>query len=153
MSLRAQRSNLVFVLGLACLLALSAAWAAEFRSVAINGAILYDAPSFKANRLYLISKQYPLEIVSRSGEWTKVRDAGGDLSWIASNMLTDKRTLMVFANVAEIREAPNENAAVVFRAEKNVVLELVEPPTSTWIKVKHRDGPIGYARINQLWGL
>ena len=68
-------------------------------------------------------------------------------------MLTDKRTLMVFANVAEIRDAPNENAAVVFRAEKNVVLELVEPPTSTWIKVKHRDGPIGYARINQLWGL
>ena len=153
MSLRAQRSNLVFVVGLACLLAVSAAWGAEFRSVAINGAILYDAPSFKANRLYLISKQYPLEIVSRSGEWTKVRDAGGDLSWIASNMLTDKRTLMVFANVAEIREAPNENAAIVFRAEKNVVLELVEPPTSTWIKVKHRDGPIGYARINQLWGL
>ena len=153
MSLRAQRSNLVFVLGLACLLALSAAWGAEFRSVAINGAILYDAPSFKSNRLYLISKQYPLEIVSRSGEWTKVRDAGGDLSWIASNMLTDKRTLMVFANVAEIREAPNENAAVVFRAEKNVMLELVEPPTSTWIKVKHRDGQIGYARINQLWGL
>ena len=153
MSLRAQRSNLVFVLGLACLLALSAAWGAEFRSVAINGAILYDAPSFKSNRLYLISKQYPLEIVSRSGEWTKVRDASGDLSWIASNMLTDKRTLMVFANVAEIREAPNENAAVVFRAEKNVMLELVEPPTSTWIKVKHRDGQIGYARINQLWGL
>ena len=153
MSLRAQRSNLVFVLGLAGLLALSAAWGAEFRSVAINGAILYDAPSFKANRLYLISKQYPLEIVSRSGEWTKVRDAGGDLSWIASNMLTDKRTLMVFSNVAEIRDAPNDNAAVVFRAENNVVLELVEPPTSTWIKVKHRDGQIGYARINQLWGL
>ena len=155
MSLRAQRSNLVFVfiLGLIYLLSLNPAWGAEFRSVAVNGAILYDAPSFKANRLYLISKQYPVEIISRSGEWVKVRDASGDFSWIASNMLTDKRTLMVFANVAEIREAPSESAAIVFRAEKNVLLELIEPPTSTWIKVKHRDGQVGYARINQLWGL
>ena len=94
MSLRAQRSNLAFI-GIMCLMSLSAALGSEFRSVAVNGAILYDAPSFKANRLYLISKQYPVEIVSRSGEWIKVRDANGDLSWIAANMLTDKRTLMV----------------------------------------------------------
>ena len=176
MSLRAQRSNLVFseryqdekrdrFVALAMtnrfvgrvvflsLIALNPAWGAEFRSVAVNGAILYDAPSFKATRLYLISKHYPLEVISRSGEWTKVRDANGDLSWIAGNMLADKRTLMVFANVVEVRDAPNENAAIVFRAEKNVVLELIEPPNSTWIKVKHRDGQTGYARLNQLWGL
>ena len=146
-------SKLVGLIGLFCGLALNAAWGAEFRSVAVNGAILYDAPSFKATRLYLISKHYPLEVISRSGEWIKVRDANGDLSWIAGNMLSDKRTLMVFANVVEIRDAPNENAAIVFRAEKNVVLELIEPPNSTWIKVKHRDGQIGYARLNQLWGL
>ena len=133
-------------------MSLSAASGSEFRSVAVNGAILYDAPSFKANRLYLISKQYPVEIVSRSGEWIKVRDANGDLSWIAANMLTDKRTLMVIANAADVRDAPNESAAIVFRAE-NVVLELVEPPTSTWIKVRHRDGQTGYARLNQIWGL
>ena len=135
------------------LIALNSAWGAEFRSVAVNGAILYDAPSFKATRLYLISKHYPLEVISRSGEWTKVRDANGDLSWIAANLLSDKRTLIAFANVVEVREAPNETAPIVFRAEKNVVLDLVEPPTSTWIKVKHRDGQTGYARINQLWGL
>ena len=135
------------------LITLSSAWGAEFRSVAINGAILYDAPSFKATRLYLISKHYPLEVISRSGEWTKVRDANGDLSWIAASLLSDKRTLIAFANVVEVREAPNETAPVVFRTEKNVVLDLVEPPSSTWIKVKHRDGQTGYARINQLWGL
>ncbi len=135
------------------LIALNPAWGGEFRSVAVNGAILYDAPSFKANRLYLISKHYPLEVISRSGEWTKVRDANGDLSWIAANLLTDKRTLMVFAAMAEVRESPNETAPIVFRAEKNVVLELVESPNSTWIKVKHRDGQTGYARLNQLWGL
>ncbi len=141
------------LVGFCCLVALNPAFSAEFGSVAVNGAILYDAPSFKATRVYLISKHYPLEVISRSGVWIKVRDANGDLSWIAGNMLTDKRMLMTFANVVEIRDAPNENSAIVFRAEKNVVLELVEPPNSLWVKVKHRDGQIGYARLNQLWGL
>lgn len=135
------------------LIALNSAWGAEFRSVAVNGAILYDAPSFKATRVYLLSKSYPVEIISRSGEWAKIRDANGDLSWIAASNLSEKRTLMAFANIVELRESPNDSAPIVFRAEKNVILDLVEPPTSTWIKVKHRDGQTGYARINQLWGL
>ena len=57
---------------------LGIALGAEFRSVAVNGAILYDAPSFKATRVYLLSKSYPVEIISRSGEWAKIRDANGD---------------------------------------------------------------------------
>ena len=149
----AMTAKSISLIGFTYFATLNPAWGAEFRSVAINGAILYDAPSFKANRLYLIGKYYPLEIVSRSGEWAKVRDAGGDLSWIAGNMLSDKRMLMVFANVVEVRDAPNESATIVFRAEKNVVLELAETPSSTWIKLKHRDGQSGYARLNQLWGL
>ena len=140
-------------IGFVCFVSLNPAWGGEFRSVAVNGAILYDAPSFKATRLYLISKHYPLEIFSRSGEWIKVRDANGDLSWIAANLLSDKRTLIAFASVVDVRESPSETAPIVFRAEKNVVLDLVEPPSSTWIKVKHRDGQSGYARLNQIWGL
>ena len=139
--------------GVTCLLCLGSAWAAEFRSVAINGAILYDGPSFKATRVYLVGKQYPLEVISRSGEWIKVRDANGDLSWIAANTLSEKRTVLVTAAVADIREAPQETSAVVFRAEKNVVLDLAEPPSSTWIKVRHRDGQSGYVRLDQIWGL
>ena len=140
-------------LGIACLISLGSARGLEFRSVGVNGAILYDGPSFKATRVYLVSKQYPLEIISRSGEWVKVRDANGDFSWIAANTLSDRRTVLVLAAAADIREAPQENSAVVFRAEKNVVLELVEPPASTWIKVRHRDGQSGYVRLDQIWGL
>lgn len=134
-------------------LGLSAAWGAEFRSVGATAAILYDAPSFKATRVYVIGKHYPLEIISRVGEWVKVRDAGGDLSWIAANALSDKRTVMVTAAIADVREAAQDSAVVIFRAEKNVVLDLLEPPTSTWIKVRHRDGQVGYARLEQIWGI
>ena len=141
------------LIGIAYLVFLGSAWAAEFRSVAVNGAILYDGPSFKATRVYLVGKQYPLEVISRSGEWIKVRDANGDLSWIAANTLSEKRTVLVTVAVADIREAPQETSAIVFRAEKNVVLDLVEPPSSTWIRVRHRDGQSGYVRLDQIWGL
>lgn len=140
-------------LGIACFTFLGSVWGLEFRSVAVNGAILYDGPSFKATRVYLVSKQYPLEIISRSGEWVKVRDAHGDFSWIAANTLSEKRTVLVTAAVAAVRAAPQENSAVVFRAEKNVVLELADPPSSIWIRVRHRDGQSGYVRLDQIWGL
>jgi len=140
-------------LGIACFMFLGSAWGLEFRSVAVNAAILYDGPSFKATRVYLISKHYPLEVISRSGQWVKVRDANGDFSWIAANTLSEKRTVLVTAAIADVREAPQENSAVVFRAEKNVVLELAEPPSSTWIRVRHRDGQSGYVRLDQIWGL
>ena len=139
---------------IAWLITMGSAMGAEFRSVIANGTILYDGPSFKATRVYLVSKNYPLEVISRSGEWLKVRDAGGDFSWIAVTSVVEKRTVLIIAPIAEIREAPQqENSAVVFRAEKNVVLDLLEPLTSTWIKVRHRDGQSGYVRLDQVWGL
>jgi SH3-like domain-containing protein len=147
-----KESNLRLVC-LACLMGFGSAWGAEFRSVTGNGAILYDGPSFKATRVYLVGKNYPLEIISRSGEWLKVRDASGDFSWIAVNTVSEKRTVLITAALADIREAPQESSTVVFRAEKNVVLELVEPPTSTWVKVRHRDGQSGYVRSDHIWGL
>lgn len=140
-------------IGIACLVCMGSAWGAEFRSVNVNGAILYDGPSFKATRIYLVNKQYPLEMISRSGEWVKVRDANGDFAWIAANALSEKRTVLVTAAVADIREAPQDTAEVVFRAEKSVILEPAEPPSSMWVKVRHRDGQSGYVRLDQIWGL
>ena len=34
-----------------------------------------------------------------------------------------------------------------------LALELLEPPQSGWVKVRHRDNTVGYARIAGLWGL
>ncbi len=140
-------------LGIACFMLLGSAGGLEFRSVAVNVAILYDGPSFKATRVYLVNKHYPLEVISRSGQWVKVRDASGDFSWIAANILSPSRTVLVTAALADVREAPQENSAVVFRAEKNVMLELAGPSSPPWIHVRHRDGQSGYIRLDQIWGL
>jgi SH3-like domain-containing protein len=138
----------------AAVLGMASASAAEFRSVGDQPAVLYDAPSIKARKQWILTRQYPVEVVVVLEGYTKVRDAQGDFAWIESRFLTDRRTVLVRAPVSEVRAAPDEKAALVFQAQQNVVLELVEPPaTSGWARVRHGDGRSGYARLKDLWGV
>jgi SH3-like domain-containing protein len=126
--------------------------ALDFRSVAEPAAILYDAPSLKAQKLYILSQGYPVEIVVKLEGWSKVRDDTGEFAWVENAHLSDRRTVMVKVAGAEIRQAANENAAVVFTADKSVFLELLEL-TAGWAKVRHNDGVTGFVKISQIWGL
>ncbi|HVS25974.1 MAG TPA: SH3 domain-containing protein [Burkholderiales bacterium] len=126
--------------------------AAEFRSVVENVAVLYDAPSLKARQLYLLGRDYPLEVVVKLENWIKVRDATGELAWVEKKYLSEKRTVLVTAQLADIRQAPEDNSPPVFQAEQSVLLELLEFSAPGWIRVRHRDGQTGYVRISQVWG-
>jgi SH3-like domain-containing protein len=129
------------------------AWALEYRSVAEAGAVMYDAPSQKAKPLFRVRAGTPVEVVVSLEGWIKVRDAAGDIAWVEQKALADKRMLIVTAVTAEVRSQPEAGAPVVFEAEQEVVLEFLEPGPPGWAKVRHRDGPSGYVRVNQVWGL
>jgi SH3-like domain-containing protein len=128
-----------------------AAAAAEFRSVAENAAVLYDAPSVKAKKLYVVSHGYPVEIVVAVEGWSKVRDANGELTWIESRHLAEKRTVLVKAPLAQVRESADDKAPIVFQAQQDVLLELIEV-AGAWLRVRHRDGQAGFLRTAQAWG-
>lgn len=139
---------------LACLLTLGAAVSAEagdFMTVD-SPAVLYDAPSQKGSRLFVIRRDTPVEIVVGLDGWAKVRDADGGLAWIERKNLSARRSVMVTATKAEIRQAADEGASLVFSAEKSVALDFVETLPAGWIKVRHRDGATGFVRANQVWG-
>lgn len=142
------------------LIAATSAPAADFRATAEAGTLLYDAPSARARPLFVLGRDVPLEVIVPVEAWIKVRDAAGTIGWVEKRALTDRRTLVVRVPVADIRAIADEAAPVVFRAEQNVLLELNEPATSAgttampgWVGVKHRDGPSGYVRIAQVFGL
>lgn len=129
------------------------AWALEFRSVAEAGAVMFDAPSQKAKPLFIILRGTPVEAVVSLEGWVKVRDAAGDLAWIEKRSLAEKRMLIVTAKSAEVRGQAEAGAPLVFEADKDVLLELVEPGPLGWAKVRHRDGQSGFVRASQVWGL
>ena len=135
------------------LVALTPAGAVEFRSVADNAAVLYDAPSAQAKKLYVIGRSYPVEIVVVIEGWAKIRDASGELMWIESKSLSERRTVMVKVKLADIRQAADDRAPLTFQAEQNVLLDLIELTDTGWARISHRDGQSGYVRLNQIWGV
>jgi len=77
----------------AALLMLAGPWAsvtagaAEYRSLGERPAILYDAPSSKADRLFIAARYYPFEVVVKLDQWVKVRDANGEVGWVEGSAL------------------------------------------------------------------
>ena len=141
--------RLIFLL--ACTLTLSAQ-AIEYRTVETT-TVLYDAPSQRGIKQFVIRRDTPVEIVVSLDGWAKIRDSEGTLAWIERKFLAERRSLIVTASRAEIRQANNESSPLVFEAEKNVSLDYLEAAPGGWIKVRHRDGQSGYVRANQVWGI
>lgn len=127
------------------------ALAIEYRTV--NAAtVLYDAQSVRSNKLFVVRRDTPVEVVVSLSDWVKVRDAEGGLAWIEKKYLSDKHSVIVTAERAQVRQTADEGAALSFEAEKNVALDFVQAAPGGWIKVRHRDGQAGFVRANQIWG-
>jgi SH3-like domain-containing protein len=134
-------------------LAAAPAGAAEFRALGEKPAILYDAPSTRADRLFVASRYYPFEVLVKLDQWTKVRDSNGEVAWVENGALGTHPTVLVTVPLADVRQAPNPAAALAFEAYKQVILDVVEAPAEGWVKVRHRDGQQGFIRVAHVWGV
>ncbi len=135
------------------LLASAGAYAVDFRSVGAAPAILYETPSHKAGKLYLAPRGMPVEVMLSYGEWVKVRDASGDTAWTEAKLLSARRMVVVKTALAKVRPTPDESGIALMTAERGVLFELADPQPSAWIKVRHKDGIIGYIKAIDIWGI
>ncbi len=126
--------------------------AALYTAIGDKPAILYDGLSTKADKIFILSRHYPLEVLVKLDKWTKVRDVEGTIGWVENSALGDKRHVQVSANTAEIRAMPSPAAPVVFEAQRSALLEVTGPAADGWLPVRHRDGQSGFVRGVQVWG-
>ena len=136
---------------LACLPA-GSALALDFVAVSAPAAILYDAPSSKAKKLFVVSRYTPLEAVVNLRSWVKVRDGSGTLAWIEKSALGDRRYVVVTAAQADVRVSADEHSRLVFRVRNQVALEWLADSGVGWIRVRQPGGADGYIRANEVWG-
>lgn len=141
-----------FVSGLMLLLASDIACAFDFKSVGAQPAILYDAPSLKGGKLFIAPPGMPVEVVLGYGDWVKVRDAAGDLAWTEARALSARRTVVVRVALAKVHEEADDKSPVVMTADRGVLLELADPHSGKWLRVRHRDGITGYVLSSDVWG-
>jgi SH3-like domain-containing protein len=141
------------IAGLTLMAAAAGSHAFDFKTVGAAPVILYDAPSTKGGKLFVVPRGAPLEVVLAYGEWLKVRDVSGEVAWTEAKGLSAKRNVIVRAANLKIRANPDDAAAAVFTADKGVLLELAETAAGGWIKVRHRDGMVGYVKNSEVWGI
>ena len=125
---------------------------AEYRTVE-SATVLYDTPSLKGVKLFVVRRDTPVEVILTLGDMAKVRDSEGGITWIDKRLLSNRRTVIVKAERAVVLKKPEDGAPLSFEAERNVSLDFIEAVPGGWIKVRHRDGQEGFVRAGQIWGV
>ncbi len=137
---------------LGLLVTVGAADALDYVSVSAPSAILYGAPSLKADKQYVVSRYTPLEVVVALNDWVKVRDQTGGLAWIEKKAVGNTRYVVVTAPLADVRQSPDSKAPLLFQVRRLVVLHWLEKTNVGWLKVRHQDGATGYVKVADVWG-
>lgn len=128
------------------------AQAVDYVSVGENSAILYDAPSAKAKKLFVVNRYMPFEQIVTLDNWVKVRDRSGGLYWVERRVLSNKRYVFALPPLLDVRAEPDPGAPRLFQVRQQVALEHLESTGTGWVKVRHQDGDIGYVRSIEVWG-
>jgi SH3 domain protein len=126
--------------------------AVEYVSVSESNAILYDAPSIKAKKLFVVNRYMPFEQVVTLDSWVKVRDRYGGLYWVEKHALSNKRYVFALLPLVDVRAEPDSNSPRLFQVRQQVALERIESTGTGWIRVRHLDGNVGYVRSTEVWG-
>lgn len=146
----------IFATGALGFCALASIAFADFRQTIDTATIGFEAPSLRADKQYLYPRGTPLEIVVSIEGWYKMRDSQGALAWIERKAVGERNTVQVGANQADVHAGPDAVSPVLFRADVGVLLQLLAPPNATtglYAQVKHRDGTVGYVRVDTVFGL
>ena len=126
--------------------------ATQFASIGERPAIVFDAPSAKAHKTFILSPRQPAEVLVKLDKWVKIRTADNTIGWVESGALDNSQHTQIHVNMADIRAMPNPSSALVFEAQRAVILEVTGTAVEGWLPVRHRDGQAGFVRKNQVWG-
>jgi len=128
---------------------------ADFISVNVKQAVLFEGPSKTTEKMYIVTEGYPLEVLVSLKDWKKVKDHNGKISWIESRHTHNERTVLITKDDAVIFNQANEKSHKLANVEKFVVLKLNSPMlVGNWAQVKTQiEGLIGFVNAREVWGL
>jgi SH3-like domain-containing protein len=121
-------------------------------SISAGKALMRTGPgkNYPAKWLYQRA-DLPVKILEVYPSWRKVQDPDGESGWMLVNLLSDTRTAIVIgAEPRPLREAPQPNARIVYRAEPGVVGRLSECARN-WCRFDAA-GRRGFIQFDHIWG-
>ncbi len=107
--------------------------------------------STNATILFELGKGYPLEVISRKGNWLQVRDFENDKGWIHRPLVGNTAHLVVKVDSANVRSAPNTSSRILGKVEYGELLRTLDR-RSQWVRVQQENGARGWVSRALLWG-
>jgi len=93
----------------------------------------------------------PVKIVEEFDNWRKIVDHEGDEGWIHGSLLSKRRTVVVTAELLELRRSPDPAARVLLKAERGVIGRLLDCD-ARWCFLDIA-GRRGWAERTAIWGV
>lgn len=93
----------------------------------------------------------PMKVTAEYLNWRRVEDPEGAGGWMHFGLLSSTRTVLVTEDMAPLRNSPDQNAAVVARAETGVVARVLACRPD-WCRIRS-DGLSGWVPKTVLWGV
>ena len=128
----------------------STAFAATYVSIKKDGVNIRSGPGTKKEILWEVFKDFPLQVLKKKGKWTQTVDFEGDKGWVYSQLLSNKKTVIVRVKTANMRFGPGKNYEILATVKYGVVFKVLKTE-GDWVKVSHVDGTDGWLFKSLLW--
>ncbi len=96
-------------------------------------------------------RDMPLKITAEYGHWRRVEDRDGMGGWVHYSLLSGNRTVLVEADLLDLRLRPDTDAETVARLERGVIARL-GACDANWCRLSV-SGHRGWAPQAALWGV
>jgi SH3-like domain-containing protein len=144
------QSTLIFLLVVIVLSLPALSFAGEYVSVKKDGVNIRSGPSTDDEILYEVFKDFPLEVLQRKGDWVQTRDYENDKGWIYASLLSDKTTVIVKVDTANMRSGPGTENKIIATVKKGVVFKPIGKE-GDWIKLQYKNDITGWMYNTLLW--
>ncbi|MDL2268412.1 SH3 domain-containing protein [Desulfosarcina sp. OttesenSCG-928-G17] len=150
--MKMRKHRIVICVGViaAILLTGTHAFSAERMSVGVPIANVRSGSNGKAAVLWQVEQYQPLNVIQKSGEWYLCEDFEGDRGWVHNTLLSRTATVVVKANLCNVRSSPGTNAPIQFTVDKGVPFKVLEKKNG-WYNVVHADGDKGWIHGPLVW--
>lgn len=155
MRFRASKFKIIILLALLNIFLLSSAYA-KMGSVNGEKVQLRSGPGTKYSSKWEYGDGYPLKILTKKGNWIKVKDFENDSGWIFKKYISSTPHMIVKVNKGKkkkinIRSGPGTKYKTIGKAYYGVVFQTLRQEKG-WAKVKHESGLTGWIKRSLLWG-
>ena len=145
-----KRFSLGFITVFSILLFSFTCFAAEYVSVKKDAVNIRSRPSTTSKVIWQVFESFPLQVIKREGKWANVVDFEGDKGWIYETLITNKKTVIVNVETANLRSSSSKDDPIVATVKKGVVFEPLEM-NGDWIKIRYKNEITGWMHNSLLW--